>query len=34
MEPANVVVMFVAVLAKSKWSSRDVQTITTVSDAR
>ena len=26
MEPANVVVMFVAVLAKSKWFSRDART--------
>src|SRR6516165_6963211 len=33
-EPANVVVMFVVVLAKSKRSSRDVQTITLVSHDR
>ena len=31
---ANVVVMFVAVLAKSKWYSRDVHTITPVSHDR
>jgi len=34
VEPANVVVMFVAVLAKSKWHSRDVHTITAVSHDR
>jgi len=33
-EPANVVVMFVVVLAKSKRSSHDVQTITPVSHDR
>jgi len=33
-EPANAVVMFVAVLARSKRSSRGVQTITPVSHDR
>jgi hypothetical protein len=34
MGPANVVVMFAAVLEKSKRSSRDVQTITQSTSAK